>query len=491
MNQDRENLHDRYLDAALRDELGPKVDLTQRVLRATGQESRPARVIPMPRRAPVWRPLAAAAAVLVAAGLGVYALVQVLPQNPQNPATATKGANEAMPAPRPVVPAPNEAPGPQPAHQPKANEPEYEPLPPLPEPEPKPPEEVKRPDTPAPEPRLPEGEVKKDPEPSDPEGWTDPPESWPGKTPEGTQPRQRAVLCAEFKTSRKDGLRIANEGKWIVLPAGQALREGDRVKVSGFADLTLADGTLLRLDGEMALALEDKLTVAQLFDGTLFADCKASLVISHENVRVTLNGQAVVEQRVRSLDVAVLQGTAVAAGGELAAGRTARLEVDGFGRDKPISFADLQREHRFLKDKPERKALREDFSAYAGEIWGGEVKDGILKGGHDKARGLAFHFEPLTLRGNEVVRLRYRIAKRVDLVLQFGTTGDGNFRYVIRGAEAGKWLEAEVPVTAFFTNMDESQKLAPGTAVRRFQLHDDDGNVIEAEVDWVEVVSRP
>lgn len=497
MNQDRENLHDRYLDAALRDELGPKVDLTQRVLRATGHgESRPARVIPMPRRVPVWRPLAAAAAVLVVAGLGVYALVQVLPQNPPNQATATKGANEAQPAPSPVVPARNAASGPSGSHgvvppAPKANEPEYEPLPPLPEPEPKPPEEVKRPDTPAPEPKLPEGEVKKEPEPAYPEGWTDPPESWPGKTPEGTQPRERAVLCAEIKTSRKDGLRIAQDGKWIVLPAGQALREGDRVKVSGFADLTLADGTLLRLDGEMALGLEDKTTVAQLFDGALFADCAGPLVVSHENVRVTLNGQALVEQRVRSLDVAVLQGTAVAAGGELAAGRTARLEVDGFGRDKPISFADLQREHRFLKDSPERRTLREDFADYNGEIWGGEVKEGILKGGYDKARGLAFHFEPLTLRGNEVVRLRYRIAKRVDLVLQFGTTGDGNFRYVIRAAEAGKWLEVEVPVTAFFTNMDESQKLTAGTAVRRFQLHDDDGNLIEAEVDWVEIISRP
>lgn len=499
MNQDRENLNDRYLDAALRDELGPKVDLTQRVLNATGAaDSRRHRVLPMPRRAPVWQPLAAAAAVLIVAGLGVYALVQVLPPgNQRHSVTATQPINAPQPAPRPVVPARNDVSAPAGNEgvvppEPKSNESQYEPLPPLPEPEPKPPEQVKRPDTPVPEPKLPEGEVKKEPEPAYPDGWTDPPEAWPGKPfPEGTGPKERAVLCSEVKPSRKDGVRLARDGKWIVLAAGQSLHDGDRVKVSGWADFTLADGTLVRLDGEMALTLENKVSVAQLFDGVLYADCKAALSVTHEDLKVTIDGQAVIEQRVRSLDVAVLSGTATSGQGKVEAGRTARLEVEGFGRDKQISFADMQLEHRFLKEAPERKALREDFSDYKGEIWSGEVRDGVLKGGYDTKRGLAFHFENLPLRGNEVVRLRYRVNRRIDLVLQFGTTGDGNFRYVIRGAEAGKWLEVEVPVVAFFTNMDESQKLAPGTAVRRFQLHDDDGNVIEAEVDWVEVISRP
>jgi len=494
MNNDRENLNDRYLDATLREELGPRVDLTQRVLHATsGGESQRHRVMPLPRRAPIWQPLAAAAAVLIAAGLGVFALVQVLPQNQPNRYSATTPSNDALPLPRPL-PAPDKQP--EPAPQPKANTPEtddtWPPLP-LPEPEPKLPKEVKVPkgELPLPEPKLPEGEIKKEPEPDYPEGWTDPPESWPGRIPEGTQPKQRTALCAEIKPSRKDAVRIADNGKWKVMAAGQAILDGDRIKVSGWADLVLADGGLVRLDGEMTFTLEDKSTVLGLVDGALFADCKSPVTVAHESVRVVIDGQAVVEQRVRSLDVAVLQGTAVAGQSSLAAGRTARLEVEGFGRDKPISFADLQREHRFLKDKPERKAMREDFTSYSGEIWSGEVRDGILKGGNDPDRGLAFHFEDLKLRGNELVRLRYRVSKRCDLVLQFGATGNGNYRHVIRGVEAGKWLEAEVPVNVFFTKMDESQKLTGGQVVRRFQMHDDDGIAIEVEIDWLEILSRP
>ncbi|MBE7490906.1 MAG: hypothetical protein HS108_03945 [Planctomycetes bacterium] len=501
MNPDREDLNDRYLDAALRDALGPNVDLTRRVLRAAGraEPSRP-RVIALPRRAPVWRPLAAAAAVLVVAGLGVYALVQVLPADRPDqsaPAAATRPANEAAPAPapRPHDPVPGVAPVTRPDEaappRPKANEPEFEPLPPLPEPAPTPPDEVKRPETPAPEPRLPDGEVKRDPEPEYPEGWTDPPESWPGKLPEGTAPGERAVLCAAIRPSRKDGVRVADGGKWKPLAAGQVLRDGDRVKVTGWADFTLGDGTLLRLDGEMALTLEDKTTVARLFGGVLYADCALPLLVRHEALGVTLTGQALVQYRPRALDVSVLLGTATAAARELGAGRAARLDADGFGRDRAVAFADLQREHRMLKESPERKAVREDFDAYKGEIWGGEVTAGVLRGGHDKVRGLAFHFGPVPLRGNEVVRLRYRVTKRVDLVMQFGTTGDGNFRHVIRGVESGKWLEAEIPVSAFFTNMDETQKLAAGNAVRRFQLHDDDGRPVESEIDWFEIVSRP
>lgn len=499
MNQDRENLNERYLDAALRDALGPQVDLTQRVLRAAGEgSSRRHRVMPLPRRTPAWQPLAAAAAVLIVAGLGVFALVQFLPQDAPGQSMATKGANEAAPRPQPANQQPAPESGPE---QPTPTQPDHEPeepaLPdPQPEPAPKVPDTVKipAPDEPEPEPKLPEAEVKEEPHRPYPEGWTDPPESWPGRLPakpDGTDVRPRAVVSADIKPSRKDGVRIAENGKWKVLPAGRSLYEGDRVKVSGWADFTLTGGALVRLDGEMALTLEGKAAALQLFDGAMFVDCTAPLAVHCDNLVATVSGQAVLERRVRSMDVAVLLGTVGAGQATLSAGRMARLESEGFTREKAVSFADLQREHRFLKDAPERKTLREDFTSYKGEIWGGEVKDGVLKGGHDKVRGLAFHFEPLSLRGNEVVRVRYKVSRRVEVVFQFGTTGDGNFRHVVMNPEPGKWHEAEIPIREFSAQGDGKTRLGAGLSVRRFQVHDNDGAELESEIAWFEIISRP
>ena len=80
MNE-REQLNERYLEAQLREELGIEPDLSESVLReyyAKHPPEKRSRVIPPPPRKPAWRPMAAAAAVLLAAGLGCYSLVSVL-----------------------------------------------------------------------------------------------------------------------------------------------------------------------------------------------------------------------------------------------------------------------------------------------------------------------------------------------------------------------------------------------------------------------------
>ncbi|MCA8918965.1 MAG: hypothetical protein KDB32_07795, partial [Planctomycetes bacterium] len=86
MTNEREQLSDQYLEAQLREELGIEPDLSEGVLSryyAKHPPEKRRRVIPpLPRKA-VWRPIAAAAVVLLAAGLTTYGLVTVLPNQLQ------------------------------------------------------------------------------------------------------------------------------------------------------------------------------------------------------------------------------------------------------------------------------------------------------------------------------------------------------------------------------------------------------------------------
>ncbi len=511
MNPDYEDLDERYLEVALRDQAGPRVDLTQRVLRAAANAaSVRQRGVPLPRRRPLWRPLAAAAAVILAAGVSAYALLRVLPQMapgaqsaqsaPLQPAAVAPAQRQASPALIPALPAANG--GQDTGLEPSASSTGRD-VPQRAVPEER---QVRWPIPEVTEPVPPSSDKPTVEGPRDgsgmPPGMTDPPDAWPGRVTKPTEspgesgkepaaPAQRLMLCRDFKPSRKDGIKVASGKDWRVLVAGSEIISGDRIKVTGWADFTLLDGTLLRLDGEMVLQGQDGKPDAELLDGALYADTSATLQVRHEALKATVSGITMMEQRLHSLEVACLQGSVTCGPATLGQGRTARLGSEGFSREKAVSFADLQRENRFLKDVPARQTLREDFNDAPGEITGGAIKDGVLVGKGDAETGTIVALrKPVTLRGNEVVRLRFRVDRRTEVVLQFGTA-QGNYRHIELNPEPGKWQEVEIPIRDFFKATDPASRLGDGLALLRFQMHDNEAAELGVEVDWLEVLSRP
>lgn len=503
MTPEREQLDDRYLEAQLRDELGPPVDLSERVLRSV--YGKPRRVVPPPRRIPAWRPLAAAAAVLIAAGLATYGLVKVLPEREQ----PVRERAQSVPAPV-VNDKPPQLPGGERTQQPQVA-PQQGPEPGVqPQPEPaedrKPDEQVEKP-TPELEeedksiidapPNPPEAQVE---DPSDNESphrrrdWTDPPESWPNPK-RYSDPRESApVLVSAWKG---DGIKVRHQG-----PAGDVVRKlkagdafefraGDRVEPKGHADFTLADGTLVRLDGELTFGGEASALKLTLHDGALYADTAAPLVVNAGELAVTVSGVAVLEERLHGLDVFCVSGSVSAGDDSLPAGFQSRLGKDGFGRDKKINWADLQREFGFLKETPSRAMLREELAEAPGELFGGELKDGVLAGETDSETGIGFYLrKPYATQAGDVVRFRFRVERACELILQFGTVGDSNWRHKMGGVKAGEWIEYELPLSELYKTTEVNRNAEPGLQLKFFQLHPEDGQT-RIEIDWVEIVHRP
>jgi len=503
MTPEREQLDERYLEAQLRDELGPPVDLSESVLRSV--YSKPRRVVPPPRRIPAWRPLAAAAAVLIAAGLATYGLVKVLPEREQPVRERARSA----PAPvvndkSPQVPGgertqqPEVAPKPQPEQQ--QPEPESVPLPdpkgatqPATEPQPQPDDQVEQPkDAPPPEDQVEDPSDNDSPHPR--KGWTDPPESWPDPK-RYADPRESApVLVTAWKG---ESVRVRHRG-----PAGDVerklkpgeafeFRAGDCVEPKGYADFTLVDGTLVRLDGELTFGGEASTLKLTLHDGALYADTAAPLVVNAGELAVTVSGVAVLEERLHGLDVFCVSGSVTAAEDSLPAGFQSRLGKDGFGRDKKINWADVQREFGFLKDTPARAMLREELAEAPGERVGGELKDGVLAGDTDSETGIGFYLrEPYATQAGDVVRFRFRVERACELILQFGTVGDSNWRHKMGGVKAGEWIEYELSLSELYKTTEVSRSAEPGLQLKFFQLHPEDART-RIEIDWVEIVHRP
>lgn len=496
--KEREQLDERYLEAQLREELGPERDLSERVLRQV--YAKPVRrIVPPPRRKPFWQPLAAAASVLIVAGLATFALVKMLPQQTsaeqaEHEQSPIEERNESAKPETVVVPQvpndkstpedkPDDGPKPQPEDQPKPDEQVEKPTP---EPEP---EEDK--DTVDIAPHTPEDEVEiPDPgTPSSPNGpdRTDPPESWPGKVKEtDTTTKERAVLVSAWSG---EGIKI--NGNRIEPDDPVQIRAGDNVRVKGFADFTLVDGTLLRVDGEITFEGDEKTISLQLNDGALYADTATSVRIGGDGVSAVIDGLAVVEERLRALDLYCLRGVIRSGEDELRAGYHARLEDDGIGREKAMAWTDVQREFRFLKDAPVRALVQEDLDEAPGKLFGGVIKEGVLRGESDSETGIGFYFsEPYTLGNGDVVRFRFRVEKACELILQFGSVENGNWRHKMGGVKAGEWIEYELPLAELYKTTDVARKAEPGLALKFFQLHPEETSA-EIRIDSVKIVRRP
>ncbi|MCC7508110.1 MAG: hypothetical protein IT464_01885 [Planctomycetes bacterium] len=500
MSEEREQLHERYLESRLREELGPPTDLSDAVLRRI--YSQPRRVIPPPRRTPWWRPLAAAASVLLLAGLAVWAIVSFWSGPKGRPLHEVRDRTVAEPT-TPSQPRPAPKPAPKPDHTPTPEKQS-----PTPSPKPAPKGDGTGTQLPTPD----KGQPGKDLPP----GYTDPPGAFPDpeqpppvipgaepkredvETPQPAKPEpgpteavKTAVVAREFKASRKDGLRVTRAGAFEKRKAepGFEILSGDRLQVSGWVDVTLTDGTLLRLDGEVTLTEKDAQLGVELHDGAFYADT-ARLNISAGELAMQLAGIAVVEERLRELDLHLIEGKATSGEHELFASLRSRLGKEGFNRSRSTTWADVSGEYKFLRDVPVRRLLREDLADAPGELWGGEIKDGVLTGPGEKDRGVAFYLrEKYTTQQGASVRVRFRIQTTCDLVIQLGA--DENYRCLQKAVRGGEWHEIEIPLGEFFRTLQKSGDLPVGTDIRRFQIHGEDGDPQLIEIDWVEFNRRP
>jgi len=491
MRPDREQLDERYLEGQLRDELGPPVDLSESVLRQV--YARPRRVIPGPRKVPLWRPLAAAAAVLLAAGVATYSLVQILPQE-MAPRASGKAESRTVinPAKKKDKQTTAEADAKAPKPEPKSDAtvgPQPEESPELP------PEEVKVPQVvpaPEPEPDKPEGEVE---QPDPRRDLTDPPEAWPDptkppKAPDESGSTQRAVLAAAGKL---ESVKVTRDGVDLKVKTGDAFsfQQGDRLLSRGSAELLLADGGLMRFDGELTLAGEPESIALTLHDGALYADVASLLSVTASGVACSIDGVAVVEERLHGMDVFCLSGRVATEADYLEAGFHAHLEKEGFGRSRKIAWADVQREFRFLKETPARSMLAEELTEAPAQLFGGVIKDGVLAGTVDSDTGIGFYLrQPYTTREGDIVRFRFRVDKACEMILQFGTVGDSNWRHKMGGVKAGEWIEYELPLKDLYKTTDVALRAQPGLILKFFQLHPEEITA-GIEIDRVEIVHRP
>ncbi|MCA8936118.1 MAG: hypothetical protein KDB68_07915 [Planctomycetes bacterium] len=507
MTNEREQLSDQYLEAQLREELGIEPDLSEGVLSryyAKHPPEKRRRVIPpLPRKA-VWRPIAAAAVVLLAAGLTTYGLVTVLP-------------NQLQPGHREEVQAERNVPAKQETKETKGTPekpdaekdlsvdpeseaaPERKVIPDEAEWENGAPEVPEKPDTETtpddkPEPKEPDDVVGPDPNGM---GRTDPPEAFPDPAkedpyaPDKTAARPGRVLVSmwsgdSLKVTRADGGESkVKEGEDF------SIRAGDRITPRGVAEFMLLDGGLLRLDGEITFEGEPEALKLTLHDGALYADVAHEISVASEQVTARLAGVGVLEQRLHGFDVFCISGTVRSTNDGLEAGYRARLEDDGFKHEKAIGWDDVQREFKFLRETPRRSMLREELTEAPGELFGGAIEGGVLKGESDPASGLGFYLrQPYAFQDGDVVRFRFKVDKACELILQFGSEDSGNWRHKLGGIKPGEWIEYELPLVDLYKTTDVAVGAQPGLSFKFFQLHPEE-TTTGMEIDWVEIVHTP
>ena len=322
----------------------------------------------------------------------------------------------------------------------------------------------------------------------DPKGWTDPPDAWPRG--DHSESKKAPALVAQWKG---DVLHVTRDGSvWRVKPDDKfIIRVGDKVEPKGSAEFTLMDGGLLRLDGELSFDGEPEALSLTLHDGALYADVTHELAVTSERVTARLTGVGVLEQRLHGFEVFCVSGSVRSGEDDLTAGYRARLEDDGFKHDKKIGWEDVQREFKFLRETPKRVMLHEDLAEAPGELFGGEIKDGVLVGNSDSENGSGFYLrEPYEYRQGDVVRFRFRIETAREMILQFGTLESDNWRYKLGGVKAGEWIEYELPLGKLYKTTDVAKKAEPGLRLKFFQLHPEEGKT-KIEIDSVEIVHQP
>ncbi|MEE9311493.1 MAG: hypothetical protein V3V10_03675 [Planctomycetota bacterium] len=487
---------DNYLEAQLRGEFSPKPDLSQRVLSEVfPQQTGRIRKLPARPAKPLWRPIAAAAAILLTTGVALMAVISALPDKPHSTA-AKSNASEVVPdqaGSEPEVPERQAEQSPE--NKPVETDTEQPEIPDIT------PEETVEGSGTTPD-RVPSvvPETPKEPENTPPGVIEDKPEQ-PSKTPpeaprEPTetleQPEsavsKRALICDQVSPSRKGTLQVQfnGHGDWLRFTTDMKIRSGDHAKAKDYAEFVLQDGCLLRIDGEVSFELGERTLTLNIEDGAIYLDSSSMITVAAHGVTASVSGILVAEEKSRSLQLHCLQGTA----GELTSGQSARLSDKGFGRVFETDWLNVQRKFKFLKTVPTRLLLRQTFDESPETVFGGVVKDGQLVGEPDSKNGVGFYLaEPLNHSVGDVARIRFKLAKACTVVIQFGTEPSGNYRTLCKNQKANEWIELKI-------KMSDLQKTADSTAPNQqtiwkfLQLHAED-TTVQITIDKLEIVHQP
>lgn len=504
---------DRMIERDLEEALGndgPSPGLRERLLAATGVRtgarsasegsvaspvaddgSHPGKVVAMrPRRitaqvqrrssAPVW--IAAAAALVLALGIVGLAI------QPKKGPDALAGGNQSIESPRspsgagtanlPAEKAPKASgnqsatePGNSPAPAPKGEpiEPQPEPLPVLPQPEPKP-APVPKPG-PEPAPPKPDDVVEKPkPEPK-PDGTEVKPEPAP-------QPRQ---IAATLLGADKIKARGSDTEEWVDFKGGDVTL-GLQLKAARAAELRLADGALLRFEGELVLHEAGGTMQAVLLArrSELYLDnagCKAAVQILAGDLECSALGAIHAEHDGNAILLACYEGRVDHGAQHLVAGHQAKLNEKGLGKAGEV--------------KPPRPSLVRNAGLRV--LARGDFED---QGGAAKVAGpnadVAAPLGEFVVLAGATLKLRYRVKGGKALYVQLQkTAGDIQYGKWVPLAKVGEWQELEVPLAELARDDGKGEGMPViGEVIRTLRVFVQDGEAPELEIDWYEISRR-
>lgn len=430
MNEFDEHMLDRELDEALGGD-APAPELQGRILDAMNgkpvRTRRPSgRVMPLPAKRTPWGAyVAAAAAVILAVGVAFYALTRPDPAPKDEDYTARPGNTETAPDDTPVP-----RPGPEPELQPQ----------------PKPEDSG---ETPAPEPEKPD-----------------------------TQPKPEEHKVAGVLLSADSGLeyRVLEAGDWLKLQ-GNEIVEGWQLKADKPADLRLANGALLRFEGE--LRIKDNTLDVLGRSADVYVDALGTtgeLTVRHTENSVRLSGSEVyVDASSSSLEVCCYVGTVNAGTETINAGYRAKVSSRGVSGVRELRDSD--RSPRLLKDMPPRVLMREDFDGGTKKVFGeNSFIDHALKP------------ELTNLPGMEI-RIRFRAKGGALYVQGLREAGNGQWGVWLPLGKQDEWLEWSIPVSDLRRDDGKGEDApALGEVFRSLKIFIQDGKDAELEIDRLEIV---
>jgi hypothetical protein len=497
MNRFEERMLDRDLEELLGGER-PE-DLSGRILTAHSLPRRPSRqrrrMMPVPQGRQSGAPalLGIAISTFALAAVCVFALLLAL--NRPQPAVPREVAGDNSPrdAAQPGSPA-------EPGKKSEANEaPPERPSPDMPV---KPPAESSEPPKPGPqrEAHQPKPPAERPKEPEKPAETVEKPKPPPEETRPPTEqaPTKEPVVVARFLAPAKGvklQLRYAEGEPWRDAAAGD-LHAGVQLRAMHPADLALANGAALRLDGQIQIASADAGLALTLFERGTQAwldnlGCKCPLTLTYKALSARLESAAAfVETNSLSLEFSCFHGTIEAGGRSLTKGQVATLGEKGLGKAREMTAS--EREPRLLAGLPARVLLREGFeSEPAGGMYGGK-----LEGGAAKVSGqggmIAFDIKPALINvPGATLRMRYRVSGCDNIYVQFlGVNVRQQFgnEFAQPKVKQGPWQDFEIRLDSLPSDSGARGQMPAALELGKFQCYLRGKPGCTLEIDWLEVV---
>jgi hypothetical protein len=468
MNEFDEQLIDRDLSEALGGD-APAPELKQRILAsvATPRTRRPSgRILPLPARRRPWGAYVAAAAALAIA-IAAFGWAMTRPTTEVKPEEQTTPVSENPVKPERVKPDPRKEESPEPE--------------PTPEPEPEPQDGGES--EPKPEPGStpePEPEPTPEPAPEKPDDVVDKPQPKPEpETPDTQAPKEERKVVALLAVEGKLKYRTRDDGNWEKLE-GLEIEPGWQLKSDANSDLTLANGTRVRFQGELSLD-DSQLTLlgrrTEVYVDNL--GLESTLALLRDELRMEMTGsEAYFEASGTGVEIICFEG-GVTAGERIGARQTARFSARGLSGLRDVKAN--ERAPHFMKDMPPRRVY---FSGFDAET------DGIARcKGENSSLTLKLEKELANVNGAEL-RLRFRPANAGALYVQLQqVAGQKQWGKWVPLAKKGEWLEWSIPLAELQRDDGRSEALMQvGDTFATINLFIQDGAAAELEVDWVEIV---